>query len=104
MASSDRWLSGVDLGDVTLNITAFEVMSNCKIELCFTAEDNHGRGQLWVGATAFTRPPEGMDRSVLASVRSSVSGLRVRSLEAAVIHTLYLLDGALGRKELRGES
>lgn len=101
MASKHGWSAGLDLTDVAMNIVGFEVMNNVKIALVMTVEDREGVGEVYLTATALPRQLGSGAVKPLASVRSSCYSMNVKSLEAAVIHILYLLDGKLGSVEMR---
>lgn len=100
LGQRDRWLSGIDLVDVGMNVVAFEAMNNVRIEVRLTVGDYHGKADLLVEALAYERQsPNGVAKP-LVSVSVSCSATKLRSLEAALIHVLYLLDGQLAESEL----
>ena len=81
-------------------MVAFEGINNVKIHLMISAEDNQGKGDMRVTAAAHRRAPEGVVAELLGSASVICSATRFRSLEAVVIHALYILDGQLARQEL----
>jgi len=99
--ASNRDLSG-GLGwkDVMGNLAAFEAINGVRLEIRMSTADYHGRADLAVAVLAHDRKAQTGDQSPLASVSVSISGSRLRSLEGALIHALYLLDSKLAEREL----
>jgi len=100
LGQKDRWLSGIDLVDVGMNVVAFEAMNNVRIEIRMSVGDYHGRADLLVTALAHDRKVPIGEAPPLASVSVSCLATKLRSLEAALIHVLYLLDGQLAENAL----
>lgn len=86
--------------DLAMNIVAFESMNNCRIVMNLTVVDRNGRGDVMIQATAYDRQLDPAVAPSLASVNVSCLSTRLLSLDAALIHVLYILDGELARREL----
>jgi len=99
LASSRGSSNGVDWRDVAGNIVAFEAINGVRVELRITTTNHHGRADLWIALLAHPADREIGEVAPLASVSLSTSATRLRSLEAAIIHGLYLLDGKLASNE-----
>lgn len=99
MASSRPSSATVEWADVAFQVVAFEAMNQVKIVLTLTVEDNRGKADVTIGAAAHRRSPAGVEAAPLALVSVICSATRLRTLEAAVIHTLYILDGKLAEEE-----
>ena len=102
MGLRDRWSSGIDLVDVAMNMVAFEVMNNVRMEVRLTVVNRKGEADILIAALAHDRSVPTGDLPPLASVNVSCLGTRLQSLEAALIHALYMLDGQLAKNELEG--
>lgn len=100
MGRNDRWSSGIDLTDVAMNVVAFETMNRVKIEVRLSVEDRDGRADFRIAALAHDRKIPIGEAPPLASVSVSCLGTRLTSLEAALIHALYMLDGQLVSNEI----
>jgi hypothetical protein len=83
-----------------MNMVAFEAMNNVRIEVRMSVGDHHGRSDLLIAALAHPRNVEIGEVPPLASVSLSCLGSHLKSLEAALIHALYLLDGQLAENAL----
>lgn len=92
------------MDDVLANIVAFEAMNNVRIEIRMSAGDRHGRADMLITMTAHDRNAPIGDRPSLGSASMSYLGLRLASLEAALIRGLYQLDSMLADNELREEN
>lgn len=103
MASSRSTSNGADWKDVAGNLIAFEAINNVRLEIRVASADYHGRADLAVAVMAHERNAVIGDQPSLASVNVTCSGTRLKSLEGALIHALYLLDAQLGSRELLGE-
>ncbi len=104
MGLRDVWSSGIDLPEVLMNLLAFEEMNQVQIEIRLSSGSSGGLRDLMMTLVAHDKKTEIGEAPPLASVSLSCSGLRLRSLEAALIHGLYSLDGQLGRQELGSEA
>ena len=99
MASSRGTSNGADWRDVTGNIVAFEAINGVQVVVSLTTADYHGRADLLLQLTAFNPDPTLSEAVALGSVSLTTSSLRLRTLEAALIHGLYMLDGVLAKGE-----
>lgn len=95
LGSNDRWSSGIELQDVAMNLVAFEAMNNVRLLLQLSVADYHGQADILVSALAYKRGLQNTDQVPLASANVSCLGTHLRSLEGALIHALYMLDGQL---------
>lgn len=102
MGSKKDLSGGIGLLDVAFNVTGFEVMNQVRIVITLIVADARGRAEIEVTSAAYRRDDDPAVDAPLASVSATCSAMNVQSLEAAVIHSLYLLDGKLAREELRG--
>lgn len=103
MGRNDVWRSGLDLTDVAMNIAAFEQMNQVKIEMRLSVGDRQGRACVLVTAAAHQRDLDIGEAPSSASVSVNCLALNLRSLDAALIHALYLLDGQLDNNEPGGK-
>jgi hypothetical protein len=103
LASREGSRSGVELVDVAMNIVAFETMNNVRMTVLLTVVDRHGRADIQLLLTAYDRKHSGAEVKPSVSVNVSCLGTNLRSLEAALIHGLYTLDGKLASIEIAGE-
>jgi len=92
------------MDDVVGNLMAFEAMNNVRLELRLASMLRHGKPDLAVTALAFPKLEESMEQPHLALVRLTCSALNLRTLDAALIHALYLLDGQIASNELEREN
>lgn len=83
-----------------MNIVAFEAINNVWVDLRMVVGDHRGGADIQITATAMPRGVAIGDQPPLGSVNVSCSGTRLKSLEAALIHTMYLLDGQLAAHEM----
>jgi hypothetical protein len=81
------------------NLVAFEVINNVRLEIRMSTADDHGRVDLAITVAAHDREVPLGDQPSLGSVSVTCSGTRLRTMEAALIHALYLLDGQLAAGE-----
>lgn len=100
MASSRGTSNNPDWQDIASVLQAFQHINRCTVDLGLQVVVKGSRIELALTAHAWE---PGVDRRVVkplgsASVTCSASGLR--SLEAAAIHLLYLLDGKLASAEM----
>jgi len=91
---------GIGWKDVAGNLVAFEAINGVRLEVRMSTTDYHGRADITLTAIAHDRKGEIGDLPPLASVSVSIMGTRLRSLEGAVIHALYLLDGKIASDEI----
>jgi hypothetical protein len=86
--------------DVEYLMAAFEELNSCTLSALFSLERKGGKSQLAVEMIAFTRVVAPAEPVALGSVQSSLSALNTLSMEAAIMHCLYLIDAQLARKEM----
>jgi len=103
LASKQGSSSTLALRDVADNLKAFEDLNKVKLEMRLTLVDRHGRPDFRLNVLAHQLGVEIGDQPPLASVNLSCSGLHLVSLEAALIHGLYLMDFELGVQEMLGK-
>jgi hypothetical protein len=84
-------------------LVAFEAINGCRLEIRLSTADYHGRADLAIVAIAHDRKAEIGEVPPLASATVTISGTRLKSLEGALIHTLYVLDAQLVEQELMKE-
>ena len=101
MASSKDLSSGLGWKDVAGNLVAFEAINGCRLEIRLSTADYHGRADLAITALAHDRKAEIGDQSPLASASVTILGTRLKSLEGALIHALYVLDAEFAENALR---
>jgi len=82
------------------NLVAFEAMNNVRLEIRVSTADYHGRADLAVAVWAHDRNVPIGDQPSLASASVTCSGTRLKTLEGALIHALYILDAQLASVEL----
>jgi hypothetical protein len=99
LASNRDSSRSADWRDVAGNLVAFEAMNNVRLEIRMSTTDDHGRADLAITVVAHDRKVLVGDQPPLGSVSVTCSGTRLRTMEAAVIHALYLLDGWLAKGE-----
>ncbi len=102
MGLRDVWRSGVELEDVAINLEAFEVMNQVRVEILLTFTRATGDPDLLMTMTAFDARQHARERNVLASVMLTCSGTHLKSVAAALIHGMYRLDSQLALSVLRG--
>ena len=89
--------------DVAMHIVALQAMANARIVITLTAGDHNGRADVAVGAVAYDRTVDGPDQPVLGSVSVNCLATQLWMMDAALIHTLYLLDGEIARRVMSRE-
>ena len=99
MASSRFSSNAPDLTDVVMNLLAFETMNRVRLEVRMNRKDVGVASDLSV--TVVAHPAEGEIGEVtpLGSVNVLCSATRLKTLEACIIHALYLLDSKLAWQE-----
>jgi hypothetical protein len=100
LASSRGTYSSPDIQDVAVNLLAFEEINRCQIIISLTVVGEPADRQMSIGAVARELESVSSDQPVLASVSAICSGMNVRSLEGALIHILYTLDGEIASREM----
>jgi hypothetical protein len=86
---------------VAVNLLAFEVINHCQIVVSLTVVEEGRHPEVSIGAVARELQSVNSDQPVLASVNAICSAMNVRSLEGALIHLLYMLDGELAKREIQ---
>lgn len=100
LGSSRDFSGGIGWKDIAGNLVAFEAINGVRLEVRVSTADYHGRADLTVAVLAHDRKVEIGDHPSLGSVSLSISGSRLRNLEGALIHALYLLDSKLAENGL----
>jgi len=88
--------------DVLMNIVAFERINEVRIEVRMSAEEHHGKADMRIACLAHSKETPIGDQPPLASVSVTCLDTNLKSLDAALIHALYMLDGQLAENELEG--
>jgi len=101
LASSRGTSNGADWRDVTGNIIAFEAINGARVIVEVRTGDHLGRADLLLTLTAVNPDPSLSEVVVLGSVSVTCSATKLRTMEAALIHGLYLLDGKLAEGQFR---
>lgn len=83
-------------------IRAFQEHTSCYVALALSVNDTDTAPCLYVTATAFELPLAYPDPVFLASASVRSLNTNLRFLKDVVTHVLYLLDGQLAWKEMRG--
>ncbi len=84
------------------NIEAFEAINKVKIELRMSTKRTRGVGDLVIMVAAHSQAIEIGEAPSLASVSVTCSATGLKTIEAALIHALYLLDARLEGNALAG--
>lgn len=101
MAREKHLQDGIGIVDVAINVTAFEVMNNVRVEVRLSCIDRHGRPDIQMVAIAHRRDVPIGDGSPLASVTLTCLASRLTTVDAALIHALYQLDSMLAHNEMQ---
>lgn len=99
MASNRDSSRSADWRDVVGNLVAFEAINGVRLEIRMSTTDHHGRADLLILVMAHDKDKEIGEVPSLASVSVTCSATRLRTMEAALIHALYSLDGQLAKGE-----
>lgn len=102
MAVSRGSSNSADWKDVAGNLVAFEAINGVRLEIRVSTSDNQGRADLTVAVIAHDRRAPIGEAPPWGSVSVKCSATRLRTLEGALIHALYLMDSTLARTELLG--
>lgn len=99
MAKSRASLNQLDLTDVAVAWAAFEEINQVDVEIALVMAKRGPHRELVLKAKAVDRKDECVDqkRSVLANANSWV--MNHKSMDAAVFHLLYTLDGLIAEQE-----
>lgn len=101
MALSRGSSNGADWRDVTGNLVAFEAINRVRLELRISTADHYGRADLAISILAHAVDSDLTEQPPLGSVQLTICSTRLRTLEAALIHGLYMLDGQLASGEYK---
>lgn len=85
-----------------MNLVAWEDINTCRVEVRLCCTRIGEVPDLVVVAVAHQQGPEIGEAPPLASVSVKCSAMRLRSLDAAIIHALYVLDSQLAKNEFEG--
>jgi hypothetical protein len=102
LGSNDRWLNGIGSLDVLMSMVAFERINNVRLEIRLSSTETRGKADLQIMCAAHAVGVEIGEAPSLASVSVTCLATNLKSLDAALIHALYLLDGKLASNELGG--
>jgi hypothetical protein len=91
-----------DMIDVAAVMEAFEEINQVKITLSISLEGTGSQRGLRFAAVAEDRKHQDGVPVILASVSLTYSATNLKTAEAAVMHTLYMLDGRIAYQELHG--
>lgn len=85
-----------------MTIRAFEEINQVQVSLRIACVLHRGQTDLELTAEAVGKHTQEQVVKSLASVSVKCSSMNLRSLEAALIHVLYMLDGKLAEEEYAG--
>jgi len=100
------WLrssNGRGLMEIAYLMEAFEALNGLKLELSFTMERSGTHFDLIGKISAWVPPEDGVEAKLLGCQSAVCSAMNLTTIEAAAIHLLYMMDGYLARREMRGE-
>jgi hypothetical protein len=97
-----KYSTGLGIRDVANNLSHFERENGCVVSIRMSLIKRNGSNDLELTAVADLVDAENSDQKCLAYANATCSAMNVQSLEAALIHLLYRLDGRLVANELRG--
>jgi len=100
LATNRYSLNNPDLTDVGAVMIAFEAINNCAITLYAKLENTNGNRQLVWLAQALDTKEDVPDPKVLASVKCHLGCGSHRTIEAALMWTLYQLDFQISQAEM----
>lgn len=95
MALKQGSSSGVDVVDVSYVLAAFQEMNRCVLHVTVTLEGTPSSPKLALRVSAWSRPIVDVEPALLASQKSIVGSTGPRTLEAAILQSLYALDAIL---------
>jgi hypothetical protein len=87
--------NSADWADVAATMVAFEAINNVRLEVRMATADHRGTVDIALTVVAVERSAEDREVRTLASANVRCSAMNLKSLEAALIHALYILDGRL---------
>lgn len=104
MATSRSSSNSADWRDVVGNLVAFEAINRVRLEIRMSTTDYRGRADLAVVVLAHAIGIPIGDQPPLASANVTCSGTRLKTMEGALIHALYVLDSQLAQLALGEEN
>lgn len=99
MAVSRISSNRADLSDVTVTLAAFEKINQVRVQIELSCLESRGMTDLNMRATAWSLESIEQEARPLGYANVTFSATNLRSLDAALIHLLYLLDGRLAEQE-----
>lgn len=99
MAVNRTTSNSPDTEDVTVTLHAFEHINQVRVNIRLTTKTEGRNSDLTILAECWEKQPLIGEAKFLASVSATCLALNLRTLDAAVIHVLYLLDGKLAEEE-----
>lgn len=99
MASSRFSSNQPDLTDVAVTLAAFEKINQVRVQISLNCVEEKGRTDVCITSTAWQMASPFTEAGFLASSSATCLAMNLRSLEAALIHSLYSLDGQLAKRE-----
>jgi hypothetical protein len=100
----EKSANGRGLQEVELLMAGFEEMNDVRLEISFSLGNGRGGYHLFGKVTAWDRTTDAPDQPILGSQSVQCSATNLTTVEAVAIHLLYMLDGYLARKEMRGDT
>ena len=100
MAQSRGSSNNPDLYDISAVMAAFEEVNQVRITLSIQTRQMGRVGDIQIGAMASDNRSDNPEANTLASVNATFLATGRKTLDAAVIHVLYLLDGKLASNEM----
>lgn len=100
MGSSRGTQNGPDDVDVRYVLQAFEAMNKCRITISMRLDGRSDSIALIVEVHAWEGLDDVPEAQHLGSVKSTIGYKDRRSMEAAILQSLYQLDAHLAREEL----
>lgn len=100
MASSRRSIREIDLTDVAVAWAAFEDINQVKVAMRLTRTSRQGTPEPMLSAEALNTAPANGAAKRWGSVNAISWVMNHKSLDTAVFHLLYTLDGLIASAEL----
>jgi len=92
--------NGSGIYEVAHLMSAMEVLSKVHLEISFTVTGEGRALELWGKVTAWDLDQDGAALSILDCKSVKCSVINLQTVEAAAIHLLYVMDGALAQSEM----
>jgi len=93
--------SQVDLIDLEASLIAFEEMNECTVTVTLSSALSGGVKRVFVEAVAYTSRSADVGDVGLVSVRQTLTGGTLRSMDAVLFNLLYTIDGKLAAYEMQ---